>query len=124
MNADRIQRTDGFWNEASRIHHCATIGMTGDEGRKPAEQTFSPTAWPGAFARDCSIRHLWLASAESLNRPVDRALQSSGLLGYTQSRVIGSLHEDTQAPGAWCHPGSQLPDDYGVGGFLLAGSEV
>ena len=52
------------------------------------------------------------------------ALQSNGLLGYTQSSGDRPCTEDTQNPGPLGPTKLANFDDYGVGGFLLAGSEV
>jgi rhamnogalacturonyl hydrolase YesR len=121
-----IQRTDGFWNESLMDPtHCATIGMTGDDGPETSGTDFFTygLAW--------GIRKGLLDSA-TYGSPLQKAwnglstvaLQSSGLLGYTQSTGDRPCTEDTQNPGSLSATRLANFDDYGVGGFLLAGSEV
>jgi rhamnogalacturonyl hydrolase YesR len=121
-----IQRTDGFWNESLMDPtHCATIGLTGDDGPETSGTAFFTygLAW--------GIRKGLLDSA-TYSAPMQKAwnglstiaLQSSGLLGYTQSSGDRPCTEDTQKAGRLGPTTLANFDDYGVGGFLLAGSEV
>jgi rhamnogalacturonyl hydrolase YesR len=105
--------------------HCATIGMTGDDGPETSGTDFFTygLAW--------GIRKGLLDSA-TYSGPLQKAwnglstisLQSNGLLGYTQSSGDRPCTEDPQKPGKLGPNTLANFDDYGVGGFLLAGSEV
>jgi rhamnogalacturonyl hydrolase YesR len=121
-----VQRTDGFWNESLMDPaHCASIGLTGDDGPETSGTAFFTygLAW--------GIRKGLLDPA-TYGAPVQKAwnglstvaLQSNGLLGYTQSTGDRPCTEDSQAPGPLAATKLANFDDYGVGGFLLAGSEV
>jgi unsaturated rhamnogalacturonyl hydrolase len=121
-----IQRADGFWNESLMDPtHCATIGMTGDDGPETSGTAFF------VYGLAWGIRKGLLDSA-TYGGPLQKAwnglstvaLQSNGLLGYTQSTGDRPCTEDTQNPGALSATRLANFDDYGVGGFLLAGSEV
>jgi rhamnogalacturonyl hydrolase YesR len=121
-----VQRTDGFWNESLfDPTHCATIGLTGDDGPETSGTAFFTygLAW--------GIRKGLLDSA-TYSAPMQKAwnglstvaLQTDGSLGYTQSTGDRPCTEDTQKPGPLAANRLANFDDYGVGGFLLAGSEV
>jgi rhamnogalacturonyl hydrolase YesR len=121
-----IQRTDGFWNESLMDPtHCATIGLSGDDGPEESGTAFFTygLAW--------GIRKGLLDSA-TYSGPLQKAwnglstvsLQSDGMLGYTQSSGDRPCTEDPQKPGRLAKDRLANFDDYGVGGFLLAGSEV
>jgi len=109
----RIQRIDGFWN--------CNLGDVNDYGGKESSGTVFFTyglAW--------GINHGLLDSityspyvAKAWNGLVNDALHSDGSIGYMQSS--GSKPADGQ-PLSF----SKMPDfeDFGLGGFLLAGSEV
>ncbi len=109
----RIQRNDGFWN--------CNLGDPTDFGGKETSGTVFFTyglAW--------GINHNLLDStnyyphvAKAWNGLVNDALHPDGSLGYMQSS--GSKPADGQ-PLSY----SKMPDfeDFGLGGFLLAGSEV
>jgi rhamnogalacturonyl hydrolase YesR len=117
-----IQRSDGFWNESlSDPAHCATISLAGQDGPETSGTAFFTygLAW--------GIRKGILDSAtyspllqKAWNGLSTIALQSDGLLGYTQSTGDQPC-TDTVALSP-----TKLAnfDDYGVGGLLLAGSEV
>jgi Predicted unsaturated glucuronyl hydrolase involved in regulation of bacterial surface properties, and related proteins len=122
-----IQRADdGFWNESLMDPtHCATIGLTGDDGPETSGTAFFTygLAW--------GIRKGLLDSAtygaplqKAWNGLSTKALQSNGLLGYTQSSGDRPCTEDPQKAGSLSATRLANFDDYGVGGFLLAGSEV
>jgi len=109
----RLQRTDGFWN--------SDLGDPDDYGGKESSGTVFFTyglAW--------GINHGLLDSltyspyvAKAWNGLVNDALHSDGSIGYMQSS--GSKPSDGQ-PLSY----TKMPDfeDFGLGGFLLAGSEV
>ncbi len=109
----RIQRTDGFWN--------CNLGDPDDYGGKESSGTVFFTyglAW--------GINHNILDSATYLpsvakawNGLVNDALHPDGSIGYMQSS--GSKPADGQ-PLSY----DKMPnfEDFGLGGFLLAGSEV
>ena len=108
----RLQRTDGFWN--------VNLGDPNDYGGKETSGTVFFTyglAW--------GINHNLLDSAtyypavtKAWNGITD-ALHTNGALGWVQS--AGSKPADGQ-PLSY----DKMPDfeDFGLGGFLLAGSEV
>jgi len=117
-----VQRTDGFWNESlADPTHCSAIGLTGQDGPETSGTAFF------TYGLGWGIRK-GLLDAATYSAPLQKAwnglstvaLQSNGLLGYTQSTGDRPC-TDTAALGP-----TKLPnyDDYGVGGFLLAGSEV
>jgi len=109
----RIQRIDGFWN--------CNLGDANDYGGKETSGTVFFTyglAW--------GINHNLLDSAtyypivvKAWNGLVSSALRTDGSLGWVQS--AGSKPADGQ-PLSYV----KMPDfeDFGLGGFLLAGSEV
>jgi unsaturated rhamnogalacturonyl hydrolase len=109
----RIQRTDGFWN--------VNLGDPNDYGGKETSGTVFFTyglAW--------GINHNLLDSAtyyphvaKAWNALITDALHTNGALGWVQS--AGSKPADGQ-PLSY----DKMPDfeDFGLGGFLLAGSEV
>lgn len=109
----RIQRTDGFWN--------CNLGDPNDYGGKETSGTVFFT-----FGLAWGINNNLLDSASyykhvalAWNGLVKDALHTDGKLGYVQS--AGSKPSDGQ-PLSY----TKLPDfeDFGLGGFLLAGSEV
>ncbi|MFT3752238.1 MAG: glycoside hydrolase family 88 protein [Paludibacter sp.] len=109
----RIQRPDGFWNP--------NLGDPNDYGGKETSGTVFFTyglAW--------GINHNLLDSAtyypyvvKAWNGLIANALHTNGSLGWVQS--AGSKPADGQ-PLSY----TKMPDfdDFGLGGFLLAGSEV
>jgi unsaturated rhamnogalacturonyl hydrolase len=117
-----LQRSDGFWNESLLDPtHCASIGQSGQDGPETSGTALFTygIAW--------GIRQGLLDSAtygaplaKAWNGLVTIALQADGRLGYVQSTGDRPC-TDTGALAA-----TQLAnfDDYGVGAFLLAGSEI
>jgi rhamnogalacturonyl hydrolase YesR len=117
-----IQRTDGFWNESLfDPTQCSSTGFAGQDGPETSGTSLFTygLAW--------GIRKGLLDSAtyapavqKAWNGLSTVALQSNGLLGYVQSTGSAPC-SDTSALGP-----TKLADydDYGVGGFLLAGSQV
>jgi len=109
----KLQRTDGFWN--------VNLGDPNDYGGKETSGTVFFTyglAW--------GINHNILDSAtyysyvvKAWNGLITNALHTDGSLGWVQS--AGSKPADGQ-PLSY----TKMPDfeDFGLGGFLLAGSEV
>jgi rhamnogalacturonyl hydrolase YesR len=117
-----LQRTDGFWNESLLDPaHCSTIGQAGQDGPETSGTALFTygLAWgirQGLLDRTAygtTLSRAWQAMASV-------ALQSDGSLGYVQSTGDRPC-TDTGALGP-----TKLAnfDDYGVGAFLLAGSEV
>lgn len=109
----RLQRTDGFWN--------CNLGDPNDYGGKETSGTVFFT-----YGMAWGINHNLLDSAtyypcvaNAWNGLVNSALHSTGSLGWVQSS--GSKPADGQ-PLSY----DKMPDfdDFGLGGFLLAGSEV
>jgi rhamnogalacturonyl hydrolase YesR len=117
-----VQRSDGFWNESLfDPSHCASIGLAGQDGPETSGTVFFSygLAWgirkglldPAVYGP--ALQKAW-------NGLGTIALQSDGLLGYTQSTG------DRPCTDSAALAATKLAnfDDYGVGGFLLAGSEV
>jgi unsaturated rhamnogalacturonyl hydrolase len=117
-----IQRSDGFWNESLLDpSHCKSIGLDGQDGPETSGTALFAygLGWgirqglldSGAFAP--ALTNAWRGL-------VGIALQSDGRLGYVQSTGDRPC-TDSAALGP-----TKLAnfDDYGVGAFLLAGSEV
>ncbi|MDD3320491.1 MAG: glycoside hydrolase family 88 protein [Paludibacter sp.] len=109
----QLQRADGFWN--------CNLGDQNDYGGKETSGTVFYT-----FGLAWGINHNVLDSAiyyptvvKGWNGLVNSALHSNGSLGYVQS--AGSKPADGQ-PLTY----DKMPDfdDFALGGFLLAGSEV
>jgi rhamnogalacturonyl hydrolase YesR len=121
-----LQRSDGFWNESLfDPNHCASIGLTGDDGPETSGTVFF------VYGLAWGIRKGLLDPAtygpvlqKAWNGLSTLALQSDGLLGYVQSTGALPCTEDPQHPGRLGATTLANFDDYGVGGFLLAGSEV
>lgn len=117
-----LQRSDGFWNESLLDStHCASIGLNGQDGPETSGTALFTygLAW--------GIRHGLLDGAtygaalnQAWNGLITVALQPDGLLGYVQSTGDRPC-TDTGPLGP-----TKLAnfDDYGVGAFLLAGSEM
>lgn len=109
----RIQRTDGFWN--------CNLGDPNDYGGKETSGTVFFTyglAW-GINNNLLDSATFYPHVAKGWNGLVKDALHTDGKLGYVQS--AGSKPADGQ-PLSY----TKMPDfeDFGLGGFLLAGSEV
>jgi rhamnogalacturonyl hydrolase YesR len=117
-----LQRSDGFWNESLLDPtHCTTIGQAGQDGPETSGTALFTygLAWgirqgfldKAAYGKALSSAWQGLTSI---------ALQGNGALGYVQSTGDRPCTDQ----------GSLGPkklanfDDYGVGAFLLAGSEV
>jgi unsaturated rhamnogalacturonyl hydrolase len=117
-----IQRSDGFWNESlADPSHCATIGLAGQDGPETSGTALFAygLAW-GIRNGQLDAASYGQALVQAWDGLVTTALQSDGRLGYVQS--TGDRPCTGPAPLA----ASTLADfdDYGVGCFLLAGSEV
>jgi rhamnogalacturonyl hydrolase YesR len=116
-----IQRPDGFWS-SSLVDptHCATLGLPGQDGPETSGTALFAYGLAWGLRKeflDDRYRPALLAAWHGL---VMTALQPDGLLGYVQSTGDRPC-TDTTALGA-----TKLAnfDDYGVGAFLLAGSEL
>jgi rhamnogalacturonyl hydrolase YesR len=121
-----LQRSDGFWNESLfDPNHCASIGMAGDDGPETSGTAFFTygLAWGirkgllDAATYGPALQNAWNGLSNS-------ALQWDGLLGYVQATGALPCTEDSMHPGHLAATQLADFDDYGVGGFLLAGSEV
>jgi rhamnogalacturonyl hydrolase YesR len=121
-----LQRSDGFWNESLvDPNHCAGIGLAGDDGPETSGTAFFAygLAWgirkglldPAIYGP--ALQNAW-------NGLSTIALQYDGLLGYVQSTGAIPCTEDSMHPGRLGPTTLADFDDFGVGGFLLAGSEV
>lgn len=108
-----IQRSDGFWN--------CNLGDPNDYGGKESSGTVFFTyglAW-GINHNLLDSATYYLPVAKAWNGLINDALHSDGAIGFMQSS--GSKPADGQ-PLSY----DKMPDfeDFGLGGFLLAGSEV
>jgi len=121
-----LQRSDGFWNESLiDPNHCSSIGLAGDDGPETSGTAFFAygLAWgirkglldPAIYGP--ALQNAW-------NGLSTIALQYDGLLGYVQSTGAIPCTEDSMHPGRLGPTTLADFDDFGVGGFLLAGSEV
>jgi rhamnogalacturonyl hydrolase YesR len=121
-----VQRSDGFWNESLMDPtHCASIGLTGDDGPETSGTDFFVYGLAWGIRKGLLDAATYSAAMQKgWNGLSTVALQSNGLLGYTQSTGDRPCTEDTQAAGRLSATRLANFDDYGVGGFLLAGSEV
>jgi rhamnogalacturonyl hydrolase YesR len=117
-----LQRSDGFWNESLvDPAHCGALGLTEQDGPETSGTALF------VYGLAWGIRTGLLEQAtygDAVEKGwaglVSTALQSDGLLGYVQS--TGDRPCTGPAPlGATTLANF---DDYGVGCFLLAGSEV
>ena len=121
-----LQRSDGFWNESLiDPNHCSSIGLAGDDGPETSGTAFF------AYGLAWGIRKGLLDAAiygpalqNAWNGLSTIALQYDGLLGYVQSTGAIPCTEDSMHPGRLGPTTLADFDDFGVGGFLLAGSEV
>ena len=117
-----IQRSDGFWPESlADPSHCATIGIANQDGPETSGTALF------VYGLAWGIRNGLLASTtygsalvKAWNGLVTTALQSNGLLGYVQN--TGDRPCTGPAPLAATTLANF--DDYGVGCFLLAGTEI
>lgn len=117
-----LQRTDGFWNTSlTDPAHCASAGEPGEDG----PETSGTALFTYGFG--WGIRHGLLdaetygaAVASAWNGMVRTAVRADGFLGWVQPTGA--------APCSGPEPlgPDTVPnfDDFGVGCFLLAGSEV
>ncbi|MGC4088097.1 MAG: glycoside hydrolase family 88 protein [Polyangiaceae bacterium] len=117
-----LQRTDGFWHESlTNPTHCESIGKAGQDG----PETSGTALFVYGYA--WGIRS-GLLDANTYGSAVSRgwkglsevALQPNGMLGWVQSTGAAPC-DNNQSLGATVVPNF---DDFGVGCFLLAGSEV
>jgi unsaturated rhamnogalacturonyl hydrolase len=117
-----LQRRDGFWTESlADPNHCAAIGIPGQDG----PETSGTALFAYGLAWGIRNRHLDAAKygpalRKAWNGLTTVALQPNGLLGYVQS--TGDRPCADPAPLAATALANF--DDYGVGCYLLAGSEV
>jgi rhamnogalacturonyl hydrolase YesR len=117
-----LQRSDGFWNESLLDPtHCASIGQPGQDGPETSGTALFAYGLAWGIRQGLLDRATYGAALDKAwNGLVTVALQTDGRLGYVQSTGDRPC-TDTGALGA-----SKLAnfDDYGVGAFLLAGSEI
>ena len=109
----RIQREDGFWNVS--LHDPGEFG--GPETSGTAFFTFG-LAW-GLNNGLLTEEKYKNAAVKGWNGLVMDALHENGFLGYVQG--TGKQPSDGQPVGYDCVPNFE---DYGLGAFLLAGSEI
>ena len=117
-----LQRSDGYWNEAlTEATYCANIGKTEEDG--PEETGTGLFTYGLAWG----IRNGLLDAAtyapvvsKGWTGLVTTSLHGNGFLGWVQSTGKQPC-EGTEGLGYDVKPNF---DDYGVGCFLLAGSEV
>jgi unsaturated rhamnogalacturonyl hydrolase len=121
-----VQRSDGFWNESLfDPSHCATIGLQGDDGPETSGTAFFVYGLAWGIRRGLLDPVAYGPAVQSgWNGLATVALQADGLLGYTQSTGDRPCTEDSANPGPLAATRLANFDDYGVGAFLLAGSEV
>jgi unsaturated rhamnogalacturonyl hydrolase len=117
-----IQRGDGFWNESLLDPtHCSSIGLAGQDGPETSGTALFAYGLAWGIRKGVLDKPTYApALASAWNGLATVALQSNGLLGYVQSTGDRPC-TDSAALGP-----TKLAnfDDYGVGAFLLAGSEV
>ena len=119
------QRSDGFWNEnLADPTHCQSIGVAGQDGPESSGTALFVygLAW-GIRTGVLSEATYGPVVIRAWNGLTGIALQSSGLLGYIQSTGNRPCQRESDDPGLGA---TIIPnfDDFGVGCFLLAGSEV
>jgi unsaturated rhamnogalacturonyl hydrolase len=116
-----LQRPDGFWTSSLLDPtHCASLGLPGQDGPETSGTALFAygLAWGlRKHVLDERFRSPLLAAWRGL---VDLALQPDGRLGYVQS--TGDRPCTDTAPLSPTRLANF--DDYGVGVFLLAGSEL
>ena len=119
-----LQRTDGFWNESlTHPTHCMSVGKEGQDGPETSGTALF------AYGLAWGIRNGVLDTGtygpvlvRAWNGLVMTALHTDGMLGWVQSTGAEPCDpDDTTGLGYDIRPNF---DDYGVGCFLLAGSEV
>jgi rhamnogalacturonyl hydrolase YesR len=119
-----LQRPDGFWNESlSNPTHCQSVGKAGQDG----PETSGTALFAYGFA--WGIRNGLLdsgtygpATVRAWSGLVTTALHTNGFLGWVQSTGAAPCDPaDTTGLGSDVVPNFE---DYGLGCFLLGGSEV
>jgi unsaturated rhamnogalacturonyl hydrolase len=109
----KVQRTDGFWNVS--LHDPENFG--GPESSGTAFFVYG-MAW--GINHGCLKRNKYLpAVMKGWNALQQKALHDNGFLGYMQG--TGKEPKSSQPVGYNSVPNFE---DYGLGAFLLAGSEV
>lgn len=116
-----LQRGDGLWNTSlSHPTHCASLGEPGEDGPETSGSALF------AYGLGWGIRHGLLDAAIygppliAAYEGLRRAVREDGFLGYVQP--TGAAPCSGPGPlGAGVVPNFE---DFGVGCFLLAGSEV
>jgi rhamnogalacturonyl hydrolase YesR len=121
-----LQRNDGFWNESLfDPNHCSSIGLAGDDGPETSGTAFFTYGLAWGIRKGLLDAALYGPALQNAwNGLSNIALRFDGLLGYVQSTGALPCTEDPQHPGRLGQTTLANFDDYGVGGFLLAGSEV
>jgi rhamnogalacturonyl hydrolase YesR len=119
-----LQRPDGFWNESlTNPTHCQSVGKPGQDG----PETSGTALFTYGFA--WGLRNGLLDAAaygpalvRAWSGLTATALHPNGFLGWVQSTGASPCDAaDTTGLGADVTPNFE---DYGLGCFLLAGSEV
>lgn len=117
-----LQREDGFWNTSLLDErHCASAGEPGEDGPETSGTALFTygLAWgirhglldAGAYA--APLMRAWAMMAS-------RAVRADGFLGWVQPTGAGPC----SGPGPLAADVAPNFDDFGVGCFLLAGTEV
>jgi rhamnogalacturonyl hydrolase YesR len=119
-----LQRSDGFWNE-SLINptHCESVGKPGQDGPETSGTALFTygLAW-GIRTGLLDAAIYGPAVVRAWNGLVQLAVHPNGLLGWVQSTGAAPCDaSDTTGLGYDITPNFE---DYGVGSFLLGGSEV
>jgi unsaturated rhamnogalacturonyl hydrolase len=117
-----LQRQDGFWNSSlADPNHCAAAGEPGEDGPETSGTALFAYGFAWGIRRGLLDKETYgppLAATWNGLRRV--AVRSDGFLGWVQS--TGAAPCSSRAPlGPDAVPNFE---DYGVGCFLLAGSEL
>ena len=120
----RVQREDGFWNTSLLDPtHCAALDLPNEDGPETSGTALFTygIAW--------AIRNGLLEEADygpvvinAWNGLVGTALHPDGMLGYIQSTGVQPC--EPGGSGELGYDAVPTHEDFGVGCFLLAGSEV
>ena len=109
----KVQRSDGFWNVS--LHDPANFG-----GKETTGTAFFTYGFAWGVRNDLLEKEIyWPAAVKGWNAMVADSLHKNGFLGYVQG-----TGKDPSAGQPVTYDKVPDFDDYGVGAFLLAGSEI